>query len=52
MAHTCPDCGQICYCNGDIDDMCLDLSGKQDKCKHYLRCAEEDDCEEWEDRYD
>ncbi len=18
--HTCPDCGQACYCNGDIDD--------------------------------
>lgn len=21
MAHTCPDCGQICRCNGDIADM-------------------------------
>ncbi len=18
--HTCPDCGQACYCAGDIDD--------------------------------
>jgi hypothetical protein len=18
--HTCPDCGQACYCHGDIDD--------------------------------
>jgi len=20
MAHDCPECGQACYCNGDIDD--------------------------------
>ena len=20
MSHTCPDCGQDCYCHGDIDD--------------------------------
>ena len=24
MAHTCPVCGQVCYCNGDIDDIILD----------------------------
>ncbi len=21
MAHICPDCGSLCYCNGDIDDI-------------------------------
>ena len=21
MAHTCPECGQYCTCNGDIDDI-------------------------------
>ena len=21
MAHECPDCGQVCHCNGDIDDI-------------------------------
>ena len=24
MAHTCHECGQACYCNGDIDDCCFD----------------------------
>jgi len=24
MAHSCPACGQACYCNGDIDDICFD----------------------------
>lgn len=24
MAHTCPDCQQTCYCNGDIDDIVMD----------------------------
>ena len=22
MAHECPECYQICYCGGDIDDCC------------------------------
>lgn len=21
MAHTCPECGQLCHCKGDIDDI-------------------------------
>jgi len=21
MAHSCPECGQTCYCGGDIDDI-------------------------------
>ena len=21
MAHTCPECGMLCYCQGDIDDI-------------------------------
>jgi hypothetical protein len=21
MAHSCPECNQACYCNGDIDDI-------------------------------
>jgi hypothetical protein len=20
MAHTCSECGEVCYCSGDIDD--------------------------------
>lgn len=22
--HTCPECGQACTCNGDIDDIMFD----------------------------
>ena len=25
MAHSCPDCDQLCHCGGDIDDCELDL---------------------------
>ena len=36
MAHTCPDCGQYCNCNGDIDDICLDLPEDAMNCTHCL----------------
>lgn len=36
MAHTCPNCGMPCHCNGDIDDICF---GERLDC----RC----ECEEW-----
>lgn len=32
--HTCPECGQACTCNGDIDD-CLDIcEDDADNCIH------------------
>jgi len=37
MAHTCPDCGQVCHCGGDIDDIVFDIASKY--CCH---CEEED----------
>jgi hypothetical protein len=49
MAHTCPVCGMTCHCNGDIDDICLDLEEDILACTH---CPDdEDDFEEdfWED---
>lgn len=24
MAHSCPECGSACYCNGDIDDILIE----------------------------
>jgi hypothetical protein len=30
--HTCPHCGQACYCGGDIDDM--ECSDGEDRCNH------------------
>ncbi len=41
--HTCPDCGQACYCNGDIDDH---ETGEDDNCQHWLECEDEAD-DDW-----
>jgi hypothetical protein len=45
--HSCPDCGQACYCHGDIDDH---DTGEGDQCEHYLECGSED-CPDDEDGY-
>lgn len=42
MAHTCPDCGSLCHCSGDWDD--LDFGIKLN-CKHYLS----ENCEAYSD---
>jgi len=44
--HECPDCGQACYCGGDIDD-CLVYSYVPD-CTHWREC-QEDETEDQED---
>jgi len=46
--HTCPDCGQACYCNGDIDDIEADDTAA-DHCDH---CEERDDdnCDDDDER--
>lgn len=36
--HTCPDCGQACYCCGDIEDH---DTGEFDLCEHYKQCGGE-----------
>lgn len=41
MAHTCPTCGMLCHCNGDIDDICFGEADEFCDC-----CAEKDDMEE------
>lgn len=40
MAHECPDCGQTCYCHGDIDDCIFDNSSEQNVCDH---CPDDED---------
>jgi hypothetical protein len=30
--HSCPECGQACYCNGDIEDH--DNEAGADMCDH------------------
>ena len=37
MAHTCPECGQTCYCGFDIDDVLFDFEEDQMSCMHYLK---------------
>jgi len=52
MAHTCPECGQICHCNGDIDDLCLELEEDITSCNHWTICnPDEDDTEDENDTY-
>lgn len=41
MAHTCPECGQMCYCNGDIDDCCFDFYDDVISCIHWKECEQE-----------
>ena len=54
MAHSCPDCGVTCYCNGDIDDILFgDDSAESEGCNHFLSptCEgyeeEDDSAEDW-----
>lgn len=47
MAHTCPECGMLCHCGGDIDD--LDF-GEAMRCNHYIECQKnEEDFDYYED---
>jgi len=34
MAHSCPECGQCCYCGSDIDDCLFDFDEDVDACAH------------------
>jgi hypothetical protein len=43
MAHTCPECGMICHCKGDIDDCVFDFPEAQIACHHWKECEEDDD---------
>ena len=34
MAHECPDCGEVCYDGGDIDDMVMSGTAEELRCAH------------------
>lgn len=36
MAHSCPECGQLCFCGGDIDDCDFDFADDIANCTHCL----------------
>jgi hypothetical protein len=46
--HTCPDCGQACYCNGDIDDH--ENENEADSCVHDYDQQEDDGYEDRESK--
>jgi hypothetical protein len=48
VAHSCPDCGEACYCGGDIDDLFFEDSEEAIRCAHcpFEEAFQEDD---WED---
>jgi hypothetical protein len=46
MAHTCPNCGLICHCGGDIDDIVIGNCPPRRYCTH---CDLEDEDDDWED---
>jgi hypothetical protein len=47
MAHSCPDCGEACYCGTDIDDCLFDNEDDVIACTHCLyEDSREDDCDD------
>ena len=47
MSHECPDCYELCFCNGDIDDCMLNSDDAVNHCEHYKQC-EKDFSEDWD----
>ena len=45
--HSCPECGQACYCGGDIDDIDTGDEEAADNCTHPAECGDEH--EDYED---
>jgi hypothetical protein len=41
--HTCPECGQACYCNGDIDDIDANDPADPPACEHSCHSHDEED---------
>jgi len=42
--HECPDCGEACYCHGDLDD--IYMAGEEQFCGHYRECQHEQEDED------
>ena len=57
MAHWCPLCDEICYCNGDIGDIPIDDPAFSGYCVHDCEADDEDededdDCDGFDDEDD
>jgi hypothetical protein len=46
MAHTCSECGEVCYCGGDIDDIVMGYC-----VNHCSDLADHGDCDDDCERY-
>lgn len=46
MGHTCPDCGQACYCGADIDDCMNEFFVDVVNCDHWRICQQEPEIED------
>lgn len=44
MAHTCPDCDEVCYCQGDTDDIVFGSGDDEAGCTHPCAPCDCDDC--------
>lgn len=49
MAHSCPECGVLCHCGGDIDDCEFEGTRKQMQCRH---CDPDDRDDDEYDEYE
>ncbi len=50
MSHECPECGQICYCNGDIEDMENQDVENYINCNHWKKCeGENEEDQSWDE---
>jgi len=48
MAHSCPECGSICHCGGDIDDCCFEGTKEEARCQHCpLDGYDDDNDDDW-----
>lgn len=44
--HYCPECGQACFCHGDLDDCVVETEAYSSRhCTHPERCEAERDRE-------
>jgi len=48
MAHSCPECGQTCYCGSDIDDCLFDFEEDVEACTHCLDSVEDERQEDFD----
>lgn len=52
MSHECPECGQVCFCHGDIDDCMFNSEYAYIHCDHCpaeaIYDGDDDDCDCYE----